>query len=234
MSATLEAPPQSANYRQLSARLSTVRRAWKRSAALSGLAVVITESLGILALLLFLDWLFQPPAPLRIGMWIAALGVIGFFVRRHVLTPLSRKISDEQIALYIEEKRSDLNGVLITAAEFGNRPASVEEAQQSALIDAIVREAADRSQKISLSHLADFSRLKKYGVVALAGIAIYALLAVMFPSIGQRLSRVITPWRPTPQVEVNSPFAVLEPIQFELSQTDVKLRRVWRAHWRAR
>ena len=48
------------DYQQLAARFSEVRRSWKRAAALSGLAIVVTESIGLLTVLLLADWLYQP------------------------------------------------------------------------------------------------------------------------------------------------------------------------------
>ena len=100
----------SSNYQLLSARFGVVRRAWKRAAALSGLAVVVTEGIGVFTAILFLDWLYQPPPVIRLVLWAVGLAGIGYFFARHVIKPLLRKIPDEQIALYIEENRAGLEG----------------------------------------------------------------------------------------------------------------------------
>jgi hypothetical protein len=105
------------DYGQLSAQFGVVRRAWKRAAALSGLAIVVTEGIGIFTALLFLDWLYQPQPTVRIAVGALALVALVYLLIRHVVKPLLRQIPDDQIALYIEEHRSDLDGVLITAAE---------------------------------------------------------------------------------------------------------------------
>src|ERR1700748_3025503 len=99
------------DYGRLSARFAVVRRAWKRAAMLSGLAIVLTESIGIFTALLFLDWLYQPQRIIRIAIFALALAVIAYLLVRHVVKPLMRKIPDEQIALYIEENRAELGGV---------------------------------------------------------------------------------------------------------------------------
>ena len=174
------------SYQQLAARFGEVRRSWKRAAALSGLAIVVTESIGILTALLLLDWLYQPQPALRIAMWALALAGIIYFLVKHVARPLARKIPDEQIALYIEEHRKELDGILITAAEYGQKRGD-HEGDQAALIDAVVNEATDRA-RVSASRVVDFSRLRKYGVVAVAGICIYILLSILFPSaVGHHL-----------------------------------------------
>ena len=81
------------SYQQLAARFGEVRRSWKRAAALSGLAIVVTESIGILTALLLLDWLYQPQPALRIAMWALALAGIIYFLVKHVARPLARKIT---------------------------------------------------------------------------------------------------------------------------------------------
>lgn len=214
------------NYQQLAARFGEVRRSWKRAAALSGLAVVATESVGVLTVLLLLDWLYQPQPMLRTAMWVAALGGIAYLLVRHVIAPLVRRIPDEQIALYIEEHRQELDGILITAAEYGRKRDQLGRGQ-AALIDAVIREAAARAQT-SVKQIVDFSRLKKYGAGALMGIALYALLAVLFPqAIGHHVGRVLKPWRVTTEdVAKRAPGAVLlEPIHFTLNTGDAKLAR---------
>jgi hypothetical protein len=215
------------DYRQLAAQFQTVRRAWKRAAALSGAAIVLTESIGILTVLLFLDWLYQPQPMVRMALWSVALISIAFFFVRHVVAPLVRKIPDEQIALYIEEHRTELDGVLITAAEYGprqDRPAG----NQAGLIDAVVAEAAARSQRLATRRVVDLSRLKKYGLGAAAGVGVFVLLSVLFPNtVGLRIGRVLQPWRTTtvdlakrPGTEV-----LLRPMEFALSKGDVNLPR---------
>ena len=221
---SVEAPVRN-DYRHLATRFHSVRRAWKRAAALSGLAVVLTESLGILAVLIFLDWLFQPAVVFRFALWAAAIGGIGFIFVRHVLRPLFRKIPDEQIALYIEERRSDLDGVLITAAEYGHERQGLDDGQ-SALIDAILQEATSRSDKLSFRHIADFSRLRKYGLAAVVGTVVFVLLGVLFPgAVGSRMERVIKPWIAAPDPSRESGARVLEPVRFELSREESKIQR---------
>jgi hypothetical protein len=196
------------------------------AAALSGLAIVMTESIGILTGMLLLDWLYQPRPEVRIGMWGVALAGIVWLVLRHVAAPLSRRIPDEQIAMYIEEHRNDLDGLLITAAEYGGRRDRLAEGH-AALIDMVVNEASSRAGRAA-SQTVDFSRLKKYGVGAAAGIGIYILLSILFPNaVGHHLGRILQPWLATAEdLPKRPPNSVpLEPIRFTLSKGDASLAR---------
>lgn len=215
------------DYVQLIARFNAVRRAWKRAAALSGLAIVITESIGILTGLLFVDWLYEPLPFIRIGMWAVALVGIGYLLVRHVLKPLLRKIPDEQIALYMEENRSDLDGVLITAVEYSRKRDKIS-GSQAALIDAVVREATDRSGRTQLGRIVDFSRLKKYGIGALLCVGIYIFLGVLFPgTFGHHIGRILQPWNATPEDLARHEAAVemAAPLRFKLSRENTSLPR---------
>ena len=219
-------PPRN-DYAELTARFAVVRRAWKRSAALSGLAVVATEGVGVFTALLFIDWLYQPLPMVRIGLWTVALAGIGFLLARHVFKPLARKIPDEQIALFIEEHRSELDGMLITAVEFSRKRESVPDSQAT-LIDAVVREAAAKSGRASVGRMGDASRLLKYGVGLLVAAGIYVLLSVLFPAtFGHHVGRVLEPWQSTPE-DVARHQAALEqaaPLRFSLSRGNTSLPR---------
>lgn len=215
------------DYGQLSARFGVVRRAWKRAAMLSGLAIVITESIGIFTALLFLDWLYQPLPIIRVGVVVVALGVIAWLLVRHVVKPMLRKIPDEQIALYIEENRTELDGVLITAAEFGRKRDQIA-GNQLVLIDAVVHEAAARVARTQVNHMVDFSRLRKYGLGAIVGIGLYLLLSVLFPgAFTHHLARVLQPWHATNE-DLNRNAVITaqaQPLQFTFSKGDSSLPR---------
>lgn len=214
------------DYQQLSAQFQAVRNSWKRTAALSGMAIVVSESIGLLTALLFLDWLYKPLPLVRVGMWTLALAGIAWFFVRHVLAPLARKISDEQIALYIEEHRSELDGVLITAAEYGGKKAAPP--GQAALIEAVLHEAAARSARTAVAQVVDLSRLKKYAVGAAAGVGLYALAALLFPNaVGHHIGRILNPWKPTVEDLTKRASGQMrtEPIRFTFSKGDSSLAR---------
>ena len=137
-----------------------------------------------------------------------------------------RKIPDEQIALYIEEHRSDLDGVLITAAEYAGKGGS--QPGQAALIEAVMKEASARSAGNAIAHVVDLSRLKKYGVAALAGIVIYILASALFPNaVAHHISRILKPWEATAEdkAKKSSGPGFWEPVKFKLSKGDENIPR---------
>jgi hypothetical protein len=214
------------DYGQLAAQFNAVRRAWKRAAALAGLAVVFMEGIGILTVLLFFDWLYRPQPVARLGLWTLAMAGLAYFVVRHVIAPLLRKIPDEQVALYIEEHRAELDGVMITAAEFGAKRDRTP--GQAELIDAVVDQATARGAKTALNRVVDFSRLRKYGVGAVVGALAYLMASYFFPdSFGHHVGRVLNPWRSTVEDMANLPpvEVIKPPIRFTLDKGDTSLQR---------
>ncbi|MFB3891846.1 MAG: DUF4175 family protein [Phycisphaerae bacterium] len=187
---------------KLTRKLGKVRRAWKRTAALSGLAIVCLETLGILTLAFLIDWIYQPPPAVRLGILAAVLVAVVVLMARHVVRPLVRKIPHEQLALFVEEHNDKFEGALITAAEFSlpHKAASASADAAAAevpasFIDAVARAATERAEKLRTLSILDLGRLKKYGLAAVAVLAIYGVMCLAFPQpVGHRVSRILLPW----------------------------------------
>jgi hypothetical protein len=147
------------DYGRLLVRFRAARRAWKRVAVLSGGVVVVIEALGALTLAVLADVLFAPSAAGRIAIFVAALVTVGFFAAGHVLGPLTRTITNRQLALYLEERNPQFEGALIAAAEFG--PDVTFQGRQAEIVDLILREAVHRAEEFDLRKAVDLSRFRK-------------------------------------------------------------------------
>ena len=214
------------DYRRLVGRFKAARRAWKRVALLSGVAVVIVEGVGALTLAALADLLFSPSAVGRVALLAAALAVVGFFAVRHLLKPLLRTITNEQLALYLEERNPEFEGSLIAAAEFG--PNVTFRGRQAEIIDSILQEAIRRVERFDLRKAIDLRRFRKYGLVALLFGGAYLALGLALPElVGARLMRILTPWKPTPEEVAARQTAELklQPLVFTLSRGDGEMLR---------
>src|SRR5687767_3754279 len=90
-----------------------VRRRWRMKLALRGAAIVaaLTVAVFVVAAFGLESWRFAPGAilALRILLPVALLGLTGWFFVR----PLLRRVSDEQVALYLEEHEPSLQAEII-------------------------------------------------------------------------------------------------------------------------
>jgi hypothetical protein len=218
------------DYSQLSAQLALVRRAWKRRHALAGLAIVALESVGLFTLLVLADWLYEPAPAVRVAVAAIALVVVAVLLVRHVAAHLVRRITDDQLALYVEEHRQDFQGALMTAAEFGRgREMSPT---QSRLVAASMDAAIARASRLDLRSVVRLGRFRKYGWAALALVLGYVAMAALFPSsVGHHAARILTPWRVTAEDLARGPSgrpfeeAAKAPIAFTLTRGDVRVPR---------
>ena len=112
-----------------------VRRRWRFKLLLRGLAVTLGGALlTFLASATGLEVLrFQPEAVqiFRILLWIA----VAAFLIRSVIWPLLRRISDERVALYLEEHEPSLQSRLLAAVESAKSGEAVDEGLVQAIID---------------------------------------------------------------------------------------------------
>ena len=208
-----------AEYSRVAKQLAAVRRAWKRTAALSGLAVTCLETLGVLTVAFLIDWIYSPPPMWRCAILAGVVVAVAALLVRHVVRPIAKKISDDQVAMFVEEHNDKFEGSLITATEFAG-PAARSEAP-AFFIDAVIASAIQRAHQVSIRSILDFRRLRKYGFAALAVLAGYGVMAVFAPDyVTQHMKRVIAPWkvRAEDQRVLDQATLMKMPITFTLSR----------------
>lgn len=210
------------DYNRLARQLKAVRGAWKRRAALSGLFIVAMEALGILTVAFLVDWIYQPLPAVRIGIFAAVLVLIVALVVRHVVRPLLRRISDEQLALFIEEHNDKFEGSLITATELVDPQAkATREGIPQAFVDAVIRSATGRAETTNIRGVVELRRLRKYGLAAVVVLAAYGAMCLTVPGFAHHASRVLAPWNLGKDDEQKMDRLHLRPknIQISLSHT---------------
>lgn len=213
------------NYQPIAAQLGRVRRAWKRTAALAGLAVTVLETAGMFTVALLVDLLFRPGMQGRLVLLGVVLATVTALLVRHVLRPLFRRIPDEQVALHIEENNPGFDGALIAAAEFGRQKAGSGNAE---IVEAILASAESRAGRLDVRHVTRLLRLRKYAWLAVAVVVAYGTISALFPStVGHHAMRVVAPWRTTetPATPANAAPVAPPEITFSLSATNANVLR---------
>jgi hypothetical protein len=152
-----------------------VRRRWRLKLALRGAVGFLLAGLAaILAIAYALEtFKFTPSAIFwfRIIAGVALVGAAGWFVAR----PLTRKVSDEQVALYLEEHEPSLDAAILSAMEASERPNEAS----PALIERLVEHAIERVQSIQDGERIERDSMRNYtlglGAAAVAAIAVFTL-----------------------------------------------------------
>jgi hypothetical protein len=170
----LEHESRSAQPTELLAIIAEVRRRWRFKLALRGLVrVVIAAILLVLAATYGIEWARSSGLSIlvsRVGFALVLVASVLWFVVR----PLRRRVTDDQVALYLEEHEPTLEATVLSAVE-ASRSGNGESA---ALIRRVVEQAIAACQRANASRAVESRPLRRYGTV-LAGVAVAALLAVV-------------------------------------------------------
>lgn len=193
--------------------LARVRRRWQLRIALRGTAIVLGAGAAAFLLSAFaLEVLrFGPFAVLsfRIVAWLAVVGLAYWYLVR----PLRRRVTDEQVALYLEEHEPSLEATLLAAvdADRAGRHYSPD------LVSGIVRTAVRRAAAVEDGRRIERRALYRSGG-ALAGVMALALALLMLAPAGVRhgLSALL---RPTMRAAEVNPYSIT------LSPGDVVIAR---------
>ena len=160
-----------------------VRNRWRLRIALRGFAVVIAALLGTLVVSAWgLEvYRFTPVAivTFRVLTYGALLGFgWWFFVR-----PLLRRVSDEQVALYLEEHEPSLQTAVLSAVEEtgkGNRAAGLDHSPE--LVGKLVESAVEKIRNVDMGRAVEHQRIQGSSGWLGAGVVIALLLFLFGPT----------------------------------------------------
>ena len=152
-----------------------VRRRWRAKLQLQGWAIAVAGGLAVfVGAATGLEVLrFQPAAvtALRIVLWLAIVALAA----RFVLWPLLRRVSDERVALYLEEHEPSLQSRLLAAVE----ASPTRKTARSELHEAVVARAAAECRRIRFGARIERPAIRR-SAGALAVAATTGLLLFLF------------------------------------------------------
>ncbi len=146
--------------KRLGAIIRKVRGRWRLKQVLKGLA--ITGGVLLLALLvsaLVLEttrFAATPLTILRVVSFVALAAVAVWFLFR----PLARRVSDDQVALYLEEHEPELAQSVVSAVDLARSP---EEGVSSALVQRVVQAAVEACARVEDGKRIERTPLRRWG-----------------------------------------------------------------------
>jgi hypothetical protein len=177
-------------YQNLLARIRVVRRRWRMQRLVKGVAFFLISAVALLLLGIWGANLFgfKPAA-----VWIMRLvtGGSAVYVAVHFfVAPLRRRISDIQIAQYIEERYPNLEDRLIAAVEFGDGGGT-----SPGMLDLLIKDAMEKTSRIDFSVFLNRKRLAVYGLAGAATfLALVALLNWGPPFLQYGFDKLYVQW----------------------------------------
>ena len=221
-------------------RLAKVRWRWKAAAALHGLLLFAAEALLLFLVLLLADAVYSFAPQVRIGLLAAAALLLAASFVRRVVRPMLRRVSDEQIALYVEERSPQAEGAVISALECERQAALAASAAGGAsgtaastqpwheglsrLIAALLRDdAVRRMDRTDRRVFANPARFRKRLLLACLPLAVLALSSLSFPEqVRCARIRIVAPWESLLAAEKEA----FRAAQAELARLRYECRRI--------
>src|ERR671916_2740373 len=176
MSRATERPATRDRNTQLTDALRNVRNRWRFAVALRGLVVVLGASLLVfVAVALVMDALRYAPSAVtvaRVLVWTAVVALAA----RFLAMPLTRRIPDERVALYMEEREPTLDAAVVTAVQYGQAAgasagAAARPPHSSALGRKLVDSAVERVHRLDDGRGIERPRITREGRLLAALVA---------------------------------------------------------------
>ncbi|NIR46171.1 MAG: DUF4175 family protein [Gemmatimonadetes bacterium] len=163
----------------------------------AGLIVYLISAFGM-------DRLRFTPTAVTIFRISAYLALAGLIVR-YLIWPLSRRVSDEQIALYLEEHEPSLEMHFTSAVEFAEREEEASEAYSRKMVERLVENAVERCSAIDGGRQVERPALARSSGW-LAGSAFAALAVLLLsPPFVRHSTPFLVPWGRT---AAESPYSI--------------------------
>jgi hypothetical protein len=157
-----------------------VRNRWRLRLALRGAVVVAAGT--ILALLLEASTLesLRFSAPAIITFRIVSVGVFVALLVYGLVWPLRRRVTDHQVALYLEEKDPTLEAAIMTAVEATANGPSKDHSPH--LVDKLVEQATERCRALEHGAIVERESVRRHSISLAAIAAITALVVALGPA----------------------------------------------------
>ncbi len=182
----------------------SIRNRWRLKVALRGFALlVLVAAAFLLAAGYVIDVSRFDATTVRVARWLAYL-VFAAVALRFLVRPLLRRVSDERVALYLEENEPTLNGRLLSAVELGGEE---QTSLSPALFERLVRSAVEECGKVEDGKRVERRHLwRSSGLLAGSGAFGFALFLLGPSFLHNTTPLLLNPWE---ESGVRNPYAVL-------------------------
>ena len=183
-----------------------VRNRWRQRLALRGVVIVVVGTVA--ALLLSAQGLesfrFSPVS--IISFRVIALLVFLALIYFGLVLPLRRRVSDGQVAMYLEEGDPRLEAALISAVEATGLHGTPSDSHSPHLVEKLVEQAVEQARVHEHGHHVDRAAFKRHAYT-LAGVAVVtALVFALGPAfLRHGLSALLIVSR---SIEASSPYKI--------------------------
>ena len=143
-----------------------------------GLGRVLWAALLVFAADLVIDRVFRMDMPQRVVMLPLMAAVIGYVVYRRLVKPLSVRLSDDALALQVEERNKQLGQGMISALQLARMEDHAQRGMSPALVRQTVLSGSQAAAGVDFGRVLDQRELRINGFILLAAAAVFLAGAV--------------------------------------------------------
>ncbi|NNK64795.1 MAG: hypothetical protein HKO98_16460 [Gemmatimonadetes bacterium] len=157
--------------------LASVRRRWRTRMLLRGASIVVAAGLvAFLGSAFGVEWFRFSEGAVTTFRWLA-WGVVFLLTALFVVRPLFRRVSDEQVALYLEEHEPTLEAAILGAV--AARDTASASAASPRMIERLVERAVTRARSVDDGRRIERQAILRHGGV-FAGVTAVAVGILLF------------------------------------------------------
>ena len=173
---------ETSGYPQLLRVIRYVRSRWRTRNTLKGVAFLVLFGLSAFAISAWgMEYFRYTPWSVRLFRIFTYFALLALAFR-FLVRPLAKRVTNEQVALYVEEHDPSLKEAISSALELGapsdEASASSKLALSTALIEKLVEQTVERCENINYGHTIEQDALKRSSAIFL-GVAVFGMLAVL-------------------------------------------------------
>ncbi|MFC1563395.1 hypothetical protein ACFL6G_00600 [candidate division KSB1 bacterium] len=194
--------------------IRSIKKRWKTRALKQGFAITTLTLLILASIFLLMTYMFEIPA-LYQTLVVAVSSIITLAVAvKFILFPGLKRISDKQIAMFVEEKLPDLEDRINSAVELKD---SSPEKLSNHILDKLIDDAAKRANKIDITTVVD---RKKERILYYLANSLLVIAFILFYTFAEEIFRFSTNIQLTanPLEELKQDFIKITPGNVEIEK----------------
>lgn len=166
---------------------------------LRGTPLVLAAAAGWAVISFLLDYALRVPTPVRGVFMLLGAGLVGFVALRHLIRPLLRRPSVDELALMVERADPGIRDQLISAVQLERDLESGRAVESPELIRALVSATAERFRGYPMSRAVSLGACSRPLFGGLAAAVLIGGLVLAFPAesglwVQRQLLLKDTPW----------------------------------------
>lgn len=194
-----------ANYDELGRVIHAVRRRWRLKVALRGVALLLATGLVTFAVSAYaMDHFRYEPWAVTAFRLFAYL-TLAALATRFLVVPLWTRVSEERVALYVEEHEPTLQAAVLSAVDASRKERQARPDLSPALVQRLVEDAVLKCQTIDYGRHVERQGLRRASGLLAGAAAVGMAVTILSPAFLRHAAPFLfTPWR----LRAASPYAI--------------------------